>query len=1157
MKSTHRLSITPEGLLLPDPKVDAQTILALATPSGKEVFLPTAEQKQIVEASPEPLLVVAGAGAGKTATMSMRVLWLVANQGISPDAILGLTFSRKSAGELGAKMRTDLKTLADRIGGHLEGEPTSLTYNAFAQRLVLEHGMRIGLDPDLTLIGRARAVALMSQIVDSWPTRLPDTVSGRQLVKDALAMAGHIGEHGMDCAHARTALEDLGHELEEIGAPTSTLKKMREVNEERIFLLDIIDEFDKQKRRCGVIDYSDQLVLATRIVTSCDDVVEQVRQEHRAVLLDEFQDTSVIQMTLLSTLFHDHPVTAVGDPNQAIYGWRGASASSLESFLQRFVTQREPRRDQTKTLSQAWRNDRRILVAANAVAEPLRRHSTHAKSPRLLPREKAGVGRVEIVYETDRPRQMKRLVDFVERTRKFHDGQWSTAAVLCRRRRDFVEVERALRDAGIPTYISELGGLLQQPAVADVRAALELAADPSAAQWLPRLLLSMDLGSRDISFLGAWAQHCARSQTRGDNHAHAETILLSAVDAPPPIGWLPEGKEGQGFSAEAHERVLMLSRRLRAIREGRDRTVPDQVERAIRIMGMVEDLLADPMPNRGRECLDAFIDIALQHESEVPGADLRAFLQWLSLAEEEEEGLPQPARNPAQGAVHIMTVHGAKGLEWDSVAVVAMGDSIFPSHKSNSVSWTSDPVPSSAWITARSELPYPLRGDAADLPPLVEELDDYGDLATYFHEKAAHAQSKRSTPSSLFNAHVKDVARPNFGAHAEREERRLAYVALTRARHDMLLIGSWIDTGAKTKEPSRYLMEARKALSDLFADTPHDMDEVRRQARGEGSQEELRDEYAELKQSIVPAPTEEEIDELAVEGEYLEYPLKPGPSRQRIQLSADRVRRALAQMPTSGDVAAELEDLAEDPLVRDTIALLEEQRVRSSRQECVSLDVSRLAATAVQRLLSDPAEFAAHLRRPMPTRPRSSSLLGTVFHQWVETELHLSTGTLWDVECAGMESLDERERERFALIQRNFRDLDLLRTHDVVAIEEAFSVNIAGVFVQGRIDAVLRDKHGRDTVVDWKSGRVIGPQSDSDTLAYYATQLHLYRQAWARRRRCPVEHIGARVVFLAAPAQFSLEEIEAMLAQRHACESDLRERVARAVNTVNMKGHAR
>ncbi len=155
----------------------------------------------------------------------------------------------------------------------------------------------------------------------------------------------------------------------------------------------------------GVLDFSDQLVLATRIVREAPAVRAALREEFRAVLLDEFQDTSVIQMELLSTLFGDHAVTAVGDPNQAIYGWRGASASSLETFLERFQTG-APEEGQTLTLSTAWRNDVSILDAANRVAAPLREVASYqagkeqlkAQSPVLVPRPGAGRGVVEIAY---------------------------------------------------------------------------------------------------------------------------------------------------------------------------------------------------------------------------------------------------------------------------------------------------------------------------------------------------------------------------------------------------------------------------------------------------------------------------------------------------------------------------------------------------------------------------------------------------------------------------------------------------------------------------------------------------------------------------------------------------------------------------------------
>ncbi len=336
---------------------------------------PTPEQMRVIEAPRRPLLVVAGAGSGKTETMSMRVLWLLANHpDLSPSSILGLTFTRKAAGELGERLRERIRLLSremPRLRERLDEDPVSLTYNSFAERIVSEHGMRIGIDPDFSMLSEAGALDLMLQIVEAWPTDLDEDLTPLGAVGQILHLAGEIAEHGYTVESAREALEEFGRELEQVGQTNDDARRLLRANRRRIAFLDPIAAYQQRKRDMGVLDFSDQLVLATRIVREAPAVRESLREEFRAVLLDEFQDTSVIQMDMLSMLFGDHAVTAVGDPNQAIYGWRGASASSLESFLDRFQTG-EAQESQTLTLSTAWRNDQAILDAANRVAAPLR-----------------------------------------------------------------------------------------------------------------------------------------------------------------------------------------------------------------------------------------------------------------------------------------------------------------------------------------------------------------------------------------------------------------------------------------------------------------------------------------------------------------------------------------------------------------------------------------------------------------------------------------------------------------------------------------------------------------------------------------------------------------------------------------------------------------
>ena len=1108
---------------------------------------PTPEQVRVVEAPRRPLLVVAGAGSGKTETMSMRVLWLLANHpDLTPASILGLTFTRKAAGELGDRLRERIRLLSrelPQLSERLDEDPVTLTYNSFAERIVSEHGMRIGIDPDFSMLSEAGALDLMTQIVEAWPTDLDDDLSPAGVVGRILHLAGEIAEHGYTVESARQALEGFGRELEIVGDSNEAARDLHQANQRRIAFLGPIEAYQKRKREMGLLDFSDQLVLATRIVREVPSVRAALREEFRAVLLDEFQDTSVIQMELLSTLFGDHAVTAVGDPNQAIYGWRGASASSLETFLERFQTG-APEEGQTLTLSTAWRNDVSILEAANRVAEPLRevasyqagKEQLNAQSPVLVPRPGAGRGVVEIAYPAAYEDALAATVDFVRRVRAqpVTDGKRRTVAVLSRRRKDFPLIDAALREAGIPTEIVGLGGLLDQPAVQDVRAALELGYDVAASPWLARLLAGIDLGAADLMALGDWARALARREGASSHQA----VLLDAVDDPPAPGWADKGRPA--ISEEAVRRVRLLGERLRQVREGVGRSITEQVERAILIMGTLDDVIADPLSMGGRAALDEFIAVAAAYEKETPGASLGSFLAYLRLADEREDGLDAPLGEPDPKAVQILTVHGSKGLEWDGVVVFGLCDGVFPSHsKKTSVEWTDDVPPANAWLTDSGALPHPLRGDCGDLPPFVPDVEG--------SRTASAAYVKWSTK----------VYKPSVGVYAEREERRLAYVAMTRARSAQLLVGAWTsDFNMKVSHPSRYLMEAS---DQLFGHTPQPAEGTAgavedRGVWGSGAWRDLGVEptVGEGACLIAPIPGEEEREALSARAPSGTFPPAPGPSRQRVAAAAMSVRAQLREFAQDRDVFEALAELGDDPAVSDTIALIEEDRL-GREAPVVDLWAERVPATSVSAMLQDAPGFARDMRRPMPAKPSSFSALGTVFHAWAERELHVAgadpaseavdpsavvpgeDGAL----AGGDDGADEalltlKEHELLEKLRENFRAFVAgeLADYRAVAIEEAFSVEVGGVSVQGRIDAVFERVSGegqRFLVVDWKSGQPVTRRTKPEKLAYFATQLRLYRRAWAARMDVDPSEVGAMVAFLAGPSHYTLESLEAML----------------------------
>lgn len=1108
---------------------------------------PTPEQVRVVEAPRRPLLVVAGAGSGKTETMSMRVLWLLANHpDVTPASILGLTFTRKAAGELGDRLRERIRLLSrelPQLSERLDEDPVTLTYNSFAERIVSEHGMRIGIDPDFSMLSEAGALDLMTQIVEAWPTDLDDDLSPAGVVGRILHLAGEIAEHGYTVESARQALEGFGRELEIVGDSNKAARDLHQANQRRIAFLGPIEAYQKRKREMGLLDFSDQLVLATRIVREVPSVRAALREEFRAVLLDEFQDTSVIQMELLSTLFGDHAVTAVGDPNQAIYGWRGASASSLETFLERFQTG-APEEGQTLTLSTAWRNDVSILEAANRVAEPLRevasyqagKEQLNAQSPVLVPRPGAGRGVVEIAYPAAYEDALAATVDFVKRVRSqaTKDGKRRTVAVLSRRRKDFPLIDAALREAGIPTEIVGLGGLLDQPAVQDVRAALELGYDVAASPWLARLLAGIDLGAADLMALGDWARILARREGASSHQA----VLLDAVDDPPAPGWAAKGRPA--ISEEAVRRVRLLGERLRQVREGVGRSITEQVERAILIMGTLDDVIADPLSMGGRAALDEFIAVAAAYEKETPGASLGSFLAYLRLADEREDGLDAPLGEPDPKAVQILTVHGSKGLEWDGVVVFGLCDGVFPSHsKKTSVEWTDDVPPANAWLTDSGALPHPLRGDHGDLPPFVPDVEG--------SRTASAAYDKWSTK----------VYKPSVGVYAEREERRLAYVAMTRARSAQLLVGAWTsDFNMKVSHPSRYLMEAS---AQLFGHTPQPAGGTAgavgdRGVWGSGAWRDLgvKPAVGEGACLIAPIPGEEEREALSARAPSGTFPPAPGPSRQRVAAAAASVRAQMRELAQDRDVFEALAELGDDPSVRDTIALIEEDRL-GREAPVVDLWAERVPATSVSAMLQDAPGFARDMRRPMPAKPSSFSALGTVFHAWAERELHVAgadpaseavdpsavvpgeDGAL----AGGGDGADEalltaKERELLEKLRENFRAFVAgeLADYRAVAIEEAFSVEVGGVSVQGRIDAVFERVSGqgpRFLVVDWKSGQPVTRTTKPEKLAYFATQLRLYRRAWAARMGVDASEVGAMVAFLAGPSHYTLEALEGML----------------------------
>ena len=492
---------------------------------------PTDEQAAVIEAGLRPLLVVAGAGSGKTETMAARVVWLVANGRVAPDQVLGLTFTRKAAAELAQRIGKRLRGLVragiwtppddDGTGAEvLGGTPTVSTYHAYAGRLVREHALRVGLEPEFRVLTEAGAWQLAAEAVSRWDGPMDDVVKSESTVIQAvMALAGEMAEHVRTPAEVQTHLDEVIDRLETLpdGEGRGSIVAAREaltVLRERRTVLPIVQSFLDLKRQRESLDFADQIAIAARLAGSVPTVGETERQRFRAVLLDEFQDTSEAQLALLHALFRhqDVALTAVGDPNQSIYGWRGASATTLLRFPTAFADAEGPA--SVLPLSTSWRNDELVLEAANVVAAPLA--TEHVRPLRCRPG--AGPGVIDVARLETAEAEADHVAGWIARHWFSPSGRRTqhSAAVLCRRRSSFPVVLEALRRHGLPVEVVGLGGLLVTPEVSDLVSALWVVQDPSRGDQLMRLLTGpvVRLGAADLAGLWSWARELHRRPWR-------------------------------------------------------------------------------------------------------------------------------------------------------------------------------------------------------------------------------------------------------------------------------------------------------------------------------------------------------------------------------------------------------------------------------------------------------------------------------------------------------------------------------------------------------------------------------------------------------------------------------------------------------------------
>ena len=634
------------------------------------------EQLAAITTGLAPSLIIAGAGTGKTTVMAARVVWLVATGQVEPSAVLGLTFTRRAAAELDQRIAAALTSLN---GEPLDDGPVVATYDAFVGQLLDSQGMRLGafgrLMTDAEPYQLAGEVAADPGFAPQLLHRLaPSTLADRILHLDQ-QMASHLvtaaelidADQGFIQACDRAPLNK--------GKAYADVTGAAETAAERLELVAFANAYAALKRARGCAEFSDQQAAATRLVAAAPQVGVRLRAQFHVVLLDEYQDTSAAQTAMLAGLFAGHPVSAVGDPLQAIYGWRGAASDTMGQFAWLFPMP-DGAAPPVFPLTINRRSGANIVGVANAVA-----HQMSAAPLRADERLTPGVIEARL-FET-RPQEVAAVAArIVEAHRLGQAENWSDAAVLVRRNNDMAALYAALTSLDVPVEIVGLGGLLALPEIASVVAMLRLAAD--------------DTDNPSVALLAS-GPACGLGVADMEALARRSPLLLEAALDP------------VGVSDQGQQRLRKLTARIMAVRRHRHEPVTDLVQIAADELGLTSQIaVPSPWSRAIGAQLRRLITHVGDHAASVGSITLPGLLAWLEAESDHGDQLDQAAPS-AEDSVKLLTVHKAKGLEWSVVALPGLNAQVFPNDR-----LSGNP------LQQGDALPYGLRLDAASLPPLRE-----------------------------------------------------------------------------------------------------------------------------------------------------------------------------------------------------------------------------------------------------------------------------------------------------------------------------------------------------------------------------------------------------------------------------------------------------
>jgi superfamily I DNA/RNA helicase/RecB family exonuclease len=951
-------------------------------------------QQAVIDHVGQPLLVLAGPGTGKTTAIVETVADRITRRGVDPERILVLTFSRKAAEELRERITARL----DRT----TREPLALTFHSYAYALVRREFALAGDEPPTLLSGPEQLLEvrrlLRGEAEDGgsgWPERLRPALATRGFAAELRDFLLRGAERGLD-----------GPRLARLGGRVGRDDWVAAGG----FLARYAARFDLAP--VPAYDYAEIIRIAAALL-SHGAVRERERKAYDVVLVDEYQDTDPAQEELLHALAGDgRELIVVGDPDQSIYAFRGADVSAIMRFPDRFRTPDEQAAS-VIALGTCRRSGPVLLAASRRIATRLpavlatasgntgpgaRGPVTGHRDLRPLPSAPPGTVRIAIASSANQEATV--VADVLRRARLHDHVPWSSMAVLVRSViRQVPLLRRALAAAGVPAVIAgdELP-LEAEPGVRPLLLLLRCALRPETLdEDAATELLAGPFGGTDALGLRR-LRRTLRAAAYAAGEDAPEEPLASVLRDPRELTLL------DGPAADCARRVAGLMRLAQETeRHGNAHDVLwavweasglAEVWQAASAAGGTAGATAD----RDLDAVCALFDAAARFTTKLPPGKAPLFLDSMSGQEIAGDTLAQ--RAPQGDAVRILTAHRAKGLEWDVVVIAGVQEGIWPDLRMRSSLLGMDEL-----VDAAAGVQAPEAGTDAAAAALASKLLD--------------------------------------------EERRLFYVAVTRARRSLVVTASGNDESQE--RPSRFLAE--------LAGDEIEIDDVAGAAPRWLSLPALT---ADLRR--------------AAADRTLPPALREAAAAQLARLAAAGVRgahpRNWYQLTTLSDPG---------PLTAAADGVL--ARLSPSQVESFfRCGLRWLLETAASARSSDLVRHfgvlihaAAVLAATGADGPHIEERIDEIWH-------HLDFGSPW---------FSEKERERARVMVSKFLAWHKENPRDLVAVEQPLRAQVGAIEIRGQVDRLEKDAHGRAVVVDLKTGSTPVPSTDLDRHA----QLGVYQLA--------------------------------------------------------------